>query len=62
MGAEKNAITSGVASLQIKAASAFEPQALVELKSESCSHRKSLSCAVGVNPFKRERAAGEARC
>ncbi|WP_240410050.1 DUF2851 family protein [Flavisolibacter nicotianae] len=57
---EKNAITGGFAGLRIKAASAFESQALIELKNEYCSHRKCLSCAIGINLLKRETVTGDA--
>lgn len=47
--AEKNAITREWDSLQWKASSAFDSQALIELKNNFCAKRLCLSCSVGAN-------------
>lgn len=44
---EKNAITKGYAQLQIAAGSAFDSQALIELKNQYCDAKRCLECAVG---------------
>lgn len=54
IGAEKNSITKGFADLAVKAGTAYDSQALIELKNEYCSPRKCLSCAVGNNLLKRD--------
>ena len=45
--AEKNSIITKWNSLKIKPSSAYQTQALIELKNEYCSHKKCLSCAIG---------------
>ncbi|MDQ3278923.1 MAG: DUF2851 family protein [Bacteroidota bacterium] len=52
--AEKNSIITGFASLDIKAKTAYDSQALIELKNEYCSQKKCLQCAVGASLLKRE--------
>ncbi|HEU4904125.1 MAG TPA: DUF2851 family protein, partial [Flavisolibacter sp.] len=52
--AEKNSITKGFASLQVTARTAYDSQALIELKTEYCHLRNCLSCAVGNNLLKRD--------
>jgi hypothetical protein len=47
--AESNAIIREWASLHWKASSAFDSQALIELKNNFCSKRLCLSCSVGAN-------------
>lgn len=46
--AESNAIITGFAGSGIKAANAFDTQALLELKQEYCDQKRCLECAVGV--------------
>lgn len=50
--AESNSITKEFAAFGIKAASAFDSQALIELKNEYCSAKRCLDCAVGVSILK----------
>lgn len=45
--AEKNTITKGFGVLQIKQKSAFDSQALIQLKNEYCNKKRCLDCAVG---------------
>lgn len=47
--AENNVITREWASLHWKASSAFDSQALIELKNNFCTKRLCLSCSVGAN-------------
>lgn len=47
--AEKNAITREWESLQWKVASAFDSQALIELKNNFCAKRLCLNCSIGAN-------------
>lgn len=47
IAAEKNAITKGFSDAGVPVTSAFDSQALIELKNEYCTARKCLSCAVG---------------
>ncbi|NTS41576.1 DUF2851 family protein [Flavisolibacter sp. BT320] len=54
LGAEKNTITRGFSQLGIKLKTAFDSQALIELKNEYCSHKRCLHCAVGASLLKRE--------
>jgi hypothetical protein len=49
---EKNNIISKYNSIGIKVHSAFETQALLQLKSEYCNQQKCLSCAVGLDFLK----------
>ena len=44
---EKNSTISKWNSIGIKSTTAFDSQALLELKNEYCSHKKCLQCAVG---------------
>jgi Protein of unknown function (DUF2851) len=46
-GAESNSITKGFAQLGIENATAFDSQALIELKNEYCNNKKCLDCAAG---------------
>ncbi|HEX6332682.1 MAG TPA: DUF2851 family protein, partial [Flavisolibacter sp.] len=50
--AEDNAITTGFRSLKVQGRSAWDSQALVELKSRFCMHRRCLECAVGNSILK----------
>lgn len=50
--AETNAITKGFAGLGIEIASAFDSQALIELKNEYCSAKRCLDCTVGNSLLK----------
>jgi hypothetical protein len=45
--AEKNAITKGFQQLKIENKTAFDSQALIELKNEYCSKKRCLECGVG---------------
>ena len=45
--AEKNLITKGFTSLQVMNKTAFDSQALVQLKNEYCNKRRCLDCRVG---------------
>jgi hypothetical protein len=45
--AERNSITAGFAKAGIDATSAFDSQALIELKNEYCNRKRCLDCAVG---------------
>jgi hypothetical protein len=45
--AEKNHITDDFVTLGVKISTAFESQALLELKNSFCNHKKCLQCAVG---------------
>lgn len=45
--AEKNAIIRGWANLGVEASSAYQTQALLELKNEMCDKKKCLECAIG---------------
>jgi Protein of unknown function (DUF2851) len=45
--AEKNSIINRFSSLQIKAKSAFDSQALLQLKNEYCTKKRCLECAIG---------------
>ena len=45
--AEKNAITKGFTFLQIENKTAFDSQALIQLKNEYCNKKRCLDCSVG---------------
>jgi hypothetical protein len=45
--AEQNNITADFANLGVKISTAFESQALLELKNNYCDHKKCLQCGVG---------------
>lgn len=47
ISAESNAITKGFKQLGIENKSAFDSQALIELKNEYCTKKRCLDCAVG---------------
>ncbi|MEO6668047.1 MAG: DUF2851 family protein [Ferruginibacter sp.] len=49
---EKNNITKGFETLNIKNKSAFDSQALIHLKHEYCDHKRCLECAIGNNILK----------
>jgi hypothetical protein len=49
---EKNNIISKFSEIGIKVDSAFDSQALLQLKSEYCNQQKCLSCAVGLDFLK----------
>ena len=49
---EKNNITKGYESLGIKNNSAFDSQALIQLKHEYCDHKHCLQCAIGNSILK----------
>jgi hypothetical protein len=50
--AEDNSITNGFKSVGIHCASAFDSQALLELKSSYCNEKKCLDCAIGNSLLK----------
>jgi hypothetical protein len=50
--AEVNVITKGFASLSINNQSAFDSQALIELKNEYCNNKRCLQCAIGNSLLK----------
>ena len=51
---EKNNITKGFKSLGFKNASAFDSQALIQLKNEYCNQKKCLHCAIGNSILKKD--------
>jgi len=55
--AEVNSVTKGFESIGIKNRSAYDSQALLELRNEYCSEKRCLNCSVG-NHLLREAAAG----
>jgi hypothetical protein len=54
LAAEENVLLKGFSLLGLNAKTAFDSQALIELKNEYCSHKKCLQCSVGNNLLKRE--------
>ena len=50
--AEENAITKGFKSLSVDNHSAFDSQALIELKNEYCNNKRCLECSVGSQLLK----------
>ncbi|HEK18993.1 MULTISPECIES: DUF2851 family protein [unclassified Mucilaginibacter] len=50
--AEQNNITDDFVNLGLKIGSAFESQALLELKNNYCNHKKCLQCGVGIKILK----------
>jgi hypothetical protein len=53
--AEKNSITRGFAALQVGNKSAFDSQALLQLRNEYCSSKRCLDCAVGNKLLRNDR-------
>ena len=49
IAAEKNNITKGFEALNIENKTAFDSQALIQLKNEYCNKRHCLQCAIGNN-------------
>ncbi|MBD1394448.1 DUF2851 family protein [Mucilaginibacter glaciei] len=49
---EQNNITADFANLGLKINTAFESQALLELKNNYCDHKKCLQCGVGIKILK----------
>ena len=49
---EINAIIEGFTELGVSATSAFESQALLQLKKEYCEAKKCLQCAIGNHILK----------
>jgi hypothetical protein len=45
--AEKNSITKGFTSLRVESKTAFDSQALIQLKNEYCNKKRCLDCSVG---------------
>ena len=50
--AEINSITKGFVQLKLQNSSAFDSQALIELKTQYCDHKHCLNCAVGNSLLK----------
>ena len=50
---EKNMITKGFENLDFSNKSAFDSQALIQLKNEYCNNRLCLHCAIGNALLKR---------
>lgn len=50
--AESNSIIDGFTAIGVKTKSAFESQALLELKNNYCDHKKCLNCGVGIKILK----------
>ena len=46
--AEKNSITKKWQELEMPLTSAYDSQALIQLKNEDCSNKKCLTCAIGM--------------
>jgi lysozyme family protein len=44
---EKNYIIKGFGNIGVKSITAFDSQALLELKNEYCTNKRCLTCAVG---------------
>ena len=51
---EKNNITKGFVSLGFKNVTAFDSQALIQLKNEYCDQKKCLHCAIGNSILKKD--------
>lgn len=51
---EKNEITKGFENLQFKNQSAFDSQALIQLKNEYCDQKFCLQCAIGNSILKKD--------
>ncbi len=51
--AENNTITKGFQLLGLKNRSAYDSQALLELKSQYCDEKKCLQCSIGTSLLKR---------
>lgn len=54
LSAEKNSITNGFASLGIENKTAFDSQALIQLKNNYCDKKYCLQCAIGNKILKTE--------
>jgi hypothetical protein len=52
--AEENWITKNFRFLSVNSRSAFDSQALIELKNEYCSQKRCLECAIGTALLKKE--------
>ncbi len=52
--AERNSKTKAFESVGFKPSNAMESQALIELKTNYCDHKKCLSCNIGASILKRE--------
>jgi hypothetical protein len=59
--AESNAISAGFIQLGVPCKSAFDSQALIELKTSYCDKKKCLDCAVGNALLKRSISATAVR-
>jgi hypothetical protein len=55
IAAEKNNITKIFSSAGVALQSAFDSQALIQLKNNYCNHKHCLKCAVGNNILKRDK-------
>lgn len=58
---EVNTITAGFKNLSLSNQSAYDSQALLELKNEYCNYKRCLECSVGNYLLKGERGKGEER-
>jgi hypothetical protein len=52
---EQNTKTKAFADVALKVQSAADSQALIELKSNYCDHKKCLICSIGINILKQEK-------
>ncbi len=52
ISAEKNSITKGFGELGVRSKSAFDSQALIQLKNQYCNYKLCLQCAVGNQVIK----------
>ncbi|MBC7948164.1 MAG: DUF2851 family protein [Chitinophagaceae bacterium] len=59
MRAETNVVTAGFGALGIKIGSAYDSQALIELKNQYCDSRRCLDCGVGMALLKQGAASRE---
>ncbi|HUP12396.1 MAG TPA: DUF2851 family protein [Niastella sp.] len=53
MNSESNAVTNGFREISVSTKSAYDSQALLELKREYCDNKRCLNCAVGVALLKK---------
>lgn len=56
---EENSITKGFAALGVKSRTAYDSQALIELRNEYCTRKKCLQCSVGNAILKKEAMPSE---
>ncbi|HLP12703.1 MAG TPA: DUF2851 family protein [Flavobacteriales bacterium] len=53
---EKNKLVGNYKKGGVECKSAFDSQALIELKNNFCSHKKCLTCSIGINLLKKEKS------